>query len=138
MDLICVHTMMGFRIRATKAMQPTRTARTLPYSVKIPRPFSDTVVNTRPRIPKGAQEITALTAAVTASEKSFSAFFVVSLAFFSARPKITAQNRIPREVAFTMEPMWMKWQASTATTAAANVPIRYSATTRPIVLPPPS
>ena len=71
-----VHTMMGFRIRATKAMQPTRTARTLPYSVKIPRPFSDTVVNTRPIIPKGAQEITALTAAVTASEKSFSAFFV--------------------------------------------------------------
>ena len=89
--------MMGFRIRATKAMQPTRTASTLPYSVKISRPFSDTVVNTRPRIPKGAQEITPLTAAVTASEKSFSMDFVVSEAsFFRARPKITAQNRIPR------------------------------------------
>ena len=96
MDLICVNTMMGFRTRATKAMQPTRTASTLPYSVKIPRPFSDTVVNTRPMIPKGAQEITALTANVTASEKSFRAFFVVSPAAFRARPKITAQNRIPR------------------------------------------
>ena len=53
------------------------------------------VVNTRPRIPKGAQLITHWTIWERAPAMASMPSFTWSGAFLSARPKSTAQARIP-------------------------------------------
>ncbi len=59
-------------------------------------PLSDTEVNTNPRMPKGANWITHLTVREMTSEISCMMLMVAGLAFiFNARPKTTAQNKIP-------------------------------------------
>ena len=92
---------VGLTTSAEKSMQPTSSRRSFPYVVKIERPLVETLSKTIPQIPNGAKLMIQRTAVDTASEMSFRACFVVSLAFLDARPRTTAQKRIP---------MYLPWE----------------------------
>ena len=64
--------------------------------VKIERPFSATVENTSPRIPKGANWMTHFTVRVMTPEKSSTTLMVFGLATsFRAIPTMIDQKRMP-------------------------------------------
>ena len=77
-------------------MHPTSNSSNFPYVVKMERPFSCTVVNTRPIIPNGAKLMIQRTTCDTASDTFDMNFFEVSAAnCFIAAPNSAAQNRTP-------------------------------------------
>ena len=100
--------MTGLTTSAENSMQPTSRSSSLPYSVKMARPLVDTAVNTRPRMPKGARLMTKRTAFVTASEASARKRLVESAAPLNAKPSTMAQNRMPRKLPLTIEPMGLE------------------------------
>ncbi len=63
--------------------------------MKEEKPVSDTVVNTRPRMPKGAQLMTQRMAVERASDRSPSTCLVRSEASRRAMPKTTAHSSTP-------------------------------------------
>ena len=89
------NTSSGFVTNAMNSMQPTSTSRSWPYSVNISRPFALTVVYTRPKMPKGASEITQRTTCDTALDTLANTSFVLCDAARSAMPSTTAQARMP-------------------------------------------
>ena len=73
-----------------------RSARSLPYWVKMARPLPTTLLYTRPMMPKGARLMIQRTIWDTASAVSDRNFRVVTEPMpFMARPNIQAQNRMP-------------------------------------------
>ena len=77
------------------SMEPTRTARSFPYSVKMERPFSETVLNTRPMMPNGAKLMIQVTTFARPLEISSNMVLVVSLAPRRPMPNKTAHTRTP-------------------------------------------
>ena len=89
--------MNGLMTSEEKSIQPTKSSSNFPYTVKISIPLSETDVNTRPKIPKGANWMIQRTTVEMASAKSATASKVVGEAScLSARPITIAQKSTPR------------------------------------------
>ena len=69
------------------------------------KPVADTVVYTRPIMPKGAQLMTQRMEVDRHSARSDRTFLVGSLAWLMARPKMTAHSRMPMKLALDREAM---------------------------------
>ena len=69
------------------------------------KPVVDTVVYTRPMMPKGAQLMTQRMAVDRHSARSDRTFLVGSLAWLMARPKTTAHSRMPMKLALARAEM---------------------------------
>ena len=83
-------------MKVTTAMLPTSSRRSLPYSVKMPRPLLETAVNTSPSTPKGASWMTHLTVMDTISARSTMTLMVLSaFMVLKAMPPRIAQKRMP-------------------------------------------
>jgi len=83
-------------ISAMSSIVPTSNSSRRPYWVKMDRPLSATLVNTRPMMPKGAMLMTQRTMVETASAVLAIKFLVVSLPRrFIARPNRQAHIRMP-------------------------------------------
>ena len=96
--LQCRYTKMikGETTSAIKSMVPTSRSSSLPYWVKMDRPLLDTLVYTRPMMPKGARLMIQRTIWETASAVFARNSLVLSAPyFFMARPNRQAQNRMP-------------------------------------------
>jgi len=88
--------MKGETISAMNSMVPTSSASSLPYWVKMARPLPETLVYTRPMMPKGARLMIQRTIWETASAVLARKTLVLSAPmFFMAMPNIQAQNRMP-------------------------------------------
>ena len=88
--------MNGLITSAISSMVPTSSSNRRPYWVKMDRPLSATLVNTRPIMPNGARLMIHRTMAEIASAVLAIKFLVVSLpSFFMARPNRQAHIRMP-------------------------------------------
>ena len=77
-------------------MVPTSRASSLPYWVKMARPLPETLVYTRPMMPKGARLMIQRTIWDTASAVLAIKVLVLSEPMpFMAMPNMQAQNRMP-------------------------------------------
>ena len=91
-----INARMGFVTNATAAMDASSTTSSMPYSVKISRPFVPTDVYTKPRMPNGAREMIQRTTCDTASEMAENTSFTPSFAWRRAMPSKMAQAKMPR------------------------------------------
>ena len=88
--------MNGETMRAMNSMVPTSRASSLPYWVKMARPLPETLVYTRPMMPKGARLMIQRTIWDTASAVLAIKILVLSEPMpFMAMPNMQAQNRMP-------------------------------------------
>ena len=86
----------GLRTRVLKSIHPTSTRISFPYVEKISSPFSETAVNTRPMMPKGANWIIQRTVRATTSARSETTWRVVGEAdSLSPSPMRMDQKRMP-------------------------------------------
>ena len=86
----------GLNTSTLISIQLTSSRISCPYTVKISSPLSETALNTRPRMPNGANSMTHLTASVTTSENSETTLIAAWLPVaFRAIPRMADQKRMP-------------------------------------------
>ena len=86
----------GLMTSAINNIVPTKSSSKRPYWVKMDKPLPDTLVYTRPMMPKGARLMTQRTMLLTASAVSAKKALVVSPAScFMARPNRHAHSKMP-------------------------------------------